>query len=99
MPEPNLPPLVVSLDEVEEVKAGMPELLDDIQARFMATCAKDVGGVDKPCYGLSEYDASVLVGEPGAPEFFEAVRAERERELELERGTCFWSVDVDVAEL
>lgn len=72
MPEPNLPPLRLTVEDVTQATHDMPELLDSIQDRLMAPVgAETMAG---PCYGLSEYDASVLVGEPGAPAYFEEVR-------------------------
>jgi aspartyl-tRNA(Asn)/glutamyl-tRNA(Gln) amidotransferase subunit B len=63
-PEPDLPPLVVAADWVEEIRASMPELPEARKQRFVAA------------YGLSEYDADVLVREiAGAGDYFEAVVA------------------------
>ncbi len=64
-PEPDLPPLVVTAEWIEQVRAAMPELPVARVDRFMQT------------YGLSAYDADVL-GRliPGAATYFEAsVRA------------------------
>ena len=47
-PEPDLPPLRVSQQEVDAIKAGMPELPGQLRKRFEAE------------YGLSSYDADVL---------------------------------------
>ncbi|RLL49531.1 Asp-tRNA(Asn)/Glu-tRNA(Gln) amidotransferase subunit GatB [Mariprofundus sp. EBB-1] len=47
-PEPDLPPLRVSQQEVDAIKAGMPELPGELRKRFEAE------------YGLSSYDADVL---------------------------------------
>jgi aspartyl-tRNA(Asn)/glutamyl-tRNA(Gln) amidotransferase subunit B len=49
-PEPDLPPLILSRDRVEVIRAKLPELPDARRQRF----------IDK--YGLSEYDASLLTG-------------------------------------
>ena len=64
-PEPDLPPLVVDRAWVDDIRARMPELPDARKQRFVAT------------YGLSDYDADVLVRLlPGAGDYFEAtVRA------------------------
>ena len=63
-PEPDLAPLVVDAALVDEMRASMPELPDARAARFMAA------------YGLSAYDADVLVKLiPGAAEYFEATVA------------------------
>jgi aspartyl-tRNA(Asn)/glutamyl-tRNA(Gln) amidotransferase subunit B len=47
-PEPDLPPLVLSREYVESIRARMPELPDARRERFLAS------------YGLSPYDADVL---------------------------------------
>ena len=60
-PDPDLVPLVLSAEEVAEIRAGLPELPDAKKARFMGE------------YGLSAYDAGVLVAEREAADYFEAV--------------------------
>jgi aspartyl-tRNA(Asn)/glutamyl-tRNA(Gln) amidotransferase subunit B len=47
-PEPDLPPLRVSQEEVDAIKAGMPELPGQLRRRFEIE------------FGLSPYDADVL---------------------------------------
>jgi len=47
-PEPDLPPLRISQQEVDAIKAGMPELPGQLRARFESE------------FGLSSYDADVL---------------------------------------
>ena len=47
-PEPGLPPLRVSQQEVDAIRAGMPELPGQLRKRFETE------------YGLSSYDADVL---------------------------------------
>ena len=47
-PEPDLPPLRISQQEVDAIKAGMPELPGQLRKRFETE------------YGLSSYDADVL---------------------------------------
>jgi aspartyl-tRNA(Asn)/glutamyl-tRNA(Gln) amidotransferase subunit B len=67
-PDPDLLPLELSQDFVNELKAELPELPDQKRARFMAEL------------GLSAYDASVLVAERESADFYEAVLAKlRER--------------------
>lgn len=58
-PEPDLQPLVVSADFIEQVKREMPELPDSMRDRFI-----DV-------YELSYADASQLVAERDLAEYFE----------------------------
>ena len=64
-PEPDLPPLVVSAAWIASARDAMPELPDARQARFIAA------------YGLSEYDANLLVRliAGGADYFEETVKA------------------------
>ena len=68
-PDPDLLPLVLDPAWVEELRRALPELPDAKKARFM----KD--------YGLSAYDAGVLVGERDTAEFFETVAAGRDAKL------------------
>ncbi|MCS6874082.1 MAG: Asp-tRNA(Asn)/Glu-tRNA(Gln) amidotransferase subunit GatB [Pyrinomonadaceae bacterium] len=58
-PEPDLPPLIVSEEWIEQIKSEMPELPDDMRDRFMKE------------YGLSFADASLLVSEKSLAEFYE----------------------------
>jgi aspartyl-tRNA(Asn)/glutamyl-tRNA(Gln) amidotransferase subunit B len=59
-PEPDLPPLRVPPDLVEKVKTGMPELPDARRSRYVAE------------FGLSPYEAGVLIGEREVADYFEA---------------------------
>ncbi len=58
-PEPDLPPLNLEPVWIEEVKASLPELPDVKRDRFIAK------------YGLSRYDASVLVEDQAVADYFE----------------------------
>jgi aspartyl-tRNA(Asn)/glutamyl-tRNA(Gln) amidotransferase subunit B len=58
-PEPDLVPVVVSKELIEEVKAEMPELPDERAERFVRM------------YGLPRYDAKVLVSSKHIADFFE----------------------------
>ena len=60
-PDPDLLPLEFDDAFVAELKAHLPELPDAKKARFIAE------------YGLSPYDASVLVAEREQADYFEAV--------------------------
>jgi aspartyl-tRNA(Asn)/glutamyl-tRNA(Gln) amidotransferase subunit B len=60
-PDPDLLPLEFSQIFVDELKAGLPELPDPKRSRFVAD------------YGLSPYDAGVLVAERESADFYEAV--------------------------
>jgi aspartyl-tRNA(Asn)/glutamyl-tRNA(Gln) amidotransferase subunit B len=59
-PEPDLPPLVLSREWVEGIRARLPELPDAKQDRFMEQ------------HGLSRYDASVLTAERPVADYFES---------------------------
>ncbi len=65
-PDPDLLPLVLHADFVEELKSHLPELPDEKKARFIAD------------YGLSPYDASVLVAERDTADYFEQVAKGRD---------------------
>ncbi|MCK1742628.1 Asp-tRNA(Asn)/Glu-tRNA(Gln) amidotransferase subunit GatB [Bradyrhizobium sp. 139] len=60
-PDPDLLPLEFSQAFVDELKAELPELPDQKKARFVAD------------FGLSAYDASVLVAERESAVFYETV--------------------------
>ncbi len=60
-PDPDLLPLVLTQAEVDAIAANLPELPDDKKARLMSE------------YGLSAYDASVLVGERARADYYEEV--------------------------
>ena len=60
-PEPDLPPLTFTPEQVEEVRAALPELPDARRDRFIAE------------YGLSPYDASQLVTTQSMADYFERV--------------------------
>jgi aspartyl-tRNA(Asn)/glutamyl-tRNA(Gln) amidotransferase subunit B len=65
-PDPDLLPLVLDPAWVAQIRANLPELPDAKKARFIAQ------------YGLSAYDAGVLVAERASADFFEAVAAGRD---------------------
>jgi aspartyl-tRNA(Asn)/glutamyl-tRNA(Gln) amidotransferase subunit B len=65
-PDPDLLPLELTQAYVDGLKRDLPELPDAKRARFM----KD--------YGLSAYDADVLVAERESAEFFETVAKGRD---------------------
>lgn len=62
-PDPDLTPLILEKNWLEEIKSSLPELPDAKKARYMAD------------YSLSAYDASVLTAETENAEYFEAVLA------------------------
>lgn len=68
-PDPDLLPLVLDTAWVDSIRKTMPELPDDKKRRFITQ------------YGLSPYDAGVLVAERETAEFFEAVAKGRDGKL------------------
>src|ERR671910_2016663 len=65
-PDPDLLPLEFDQAYVDELGEHLPELPDAKKARFIAD------------YGLSSYDAGVLVGERASADYFEAVAKGRD---------------------
>lgn len=68
-PDPDLLPLVFSDDLVNEIKATLPELPDERKARYVGD------------FGLSPYDAGVLVAEKDTATYFEAVAEGRDAKM------------------
>jgi aspartyl-tRNA(Asn)/glutamyl-tRNA(Gln) amidotransferase subunit B len=60
-PEPDLLPLEITPAWVREIESRLPELPDQMRARFVEQ------------YGLSDYDAGVLVADRGLALFYEKV--------------------------
>jgi aspartyl-tRNA(Asn)/glutamyl-tRNA(Gln) amidotransferase subunit B len=58
-PEPDIPPLYIQDEMIEEIKKNMPELPNDRYLRYISD------------YNLSEYDASILVNDKKLSDFFE----------------------------
>jgi len=59
-PEPDLVPIVVSKEWIEEILASLPELPDGKKERFMSE------------YGLPDHDADFLTAEKATAQWFEA---------------------------
>ncbi|MFT3672111.1 MAG: Asp-tRNA(Asn)/Glu-tRNA(Gln) amidotransferase subunit GatB [Aestuariivirga sp.] len=68
-PDPDLLPLELEQGWVDGIAKALPELPDEKRARFV----KD--------YGLSAYDATVLVSERASADYFEAVAKGRDGKL------------------
>ncbi len=68
-PDPDLLPLELDAEEVEALKAALPELPDAKRERFMAD------------YGMTPYDAGVLVASRAAADYFEEVARGRDAKL------------------
>jgi aspartyl-tRNA(Asn)/glutamyl-tRNA(Gln) amidotransferase subunit B len=62
-PDPDLPPLVISQEWIDRVKAGMPELPAAMRERFIRD------------YGLPEYDSLILTSSQAMATYYEAVVA------------------------
>ncbi|MEE8385715.1 MAG: Asp-tRNA(Asn)/Glu-tRNA(Gln) amidotransferase subunit GatB, partial [Dehalococcoidia bacterium] len=62
-PEPDLPPILVDREWLEEIRAQMSELPDAKRARFLSE------------YGLSEYDVTLLIETPAKADYFQAAVA------------------------
>lgn len=63
MPEPDLPPIVTTEEEIEVFRKELPELPDARRARLEKE------------YGLSDYDAGILTSSRAMAEYFDAVIA------------------------
>ena len=68
-PDPDLLPLVFDQAFVDELKAGLPALPDEIKSNFINEM------------GLSAYDASILVSEKAIADFFKEVANGRDGKL------------------
>ena len=68
-PDPDLLPLELDPDWVEEIRRGLPELPDQKKARF------------EEDFGLSAYDAEVLVSEKENADYYERVVATADPKL------------------
>ncbi|MEM9750098.1 MAG: Asp-tRNA(Asn)/Glu-tRNA(Gln) amidotransferase subunit GatB [Pseudomonadota bacterium] len=68
-PDPDLLPLILEEAWVAEIRASLPELPDAKKARF------------KDAYGLSAYDAGVLVMDQAKAAYFEEVASGRDGKL------------------
>ena len=68
-PDPDLLPLVIPQAEVDELSAALPELPDQIRDRLTGE------------YGLSAYDAAVIIEERETATYYEAASDGRDRKL------------------
>jgi aspartyl-tRNA(Asn)/glutamyl-tRNA(Gln) amidotransferase subunit B len=68
-PEPDLTPLVLDPAWIKRIEAELPELPDAKKARFQSQ------------YGLSAYDAGVLISEQARADFYEAAAKGRDAKL------------------
>ena len=68
-PDPDLLPLELTQNWVDEIASSLPELPDAKKTRFMSE------------YGLSAYDAGILVAERETAQFFEQVAKGRDAKI------------------
>ena len=68
-PDPDLLPLVIEEAWIEDIRRSLPELPDDKRKRFMSE------------YGLSAYDAGILIAEQARADYFEAAAKGRDAKL------------------
>jgi len=68
-PDPDLLPLELEQAWIDEIKASLPELPDEKRRRFMSQ------------YGLSQYDAGVLISEQAKADYFEEAAKGRDAKL------------------
>ncbi|MEX0966031.1 MAG: Asp-tRNA(Asn)/Glu-tRNA(Gln) amidotransferase subunit GatB [Bacteroidia bacterium] len=66
-PEPDIPPIVISLEQISKVEETMPELPAALHEKFIAE------------YGLSEYDATILTSEKNFAHYFMEVIEDTEQ--------------------
>lgn len=59
LPDPDLPPVAISGEWIDSIRAGLPELQDAKRLRFVEQ------------YGIPEYDAGVLVTDRALADYFE----------------------------
>ncbi len=68
-PDPDLLPLELSDEQIERIRKTLPELPDEKKHRFMDE------------FGLSAYDASVLIAERPRADYYETVAKDRDAKL------------------
>ncbi len=68
-PDPDLLPLVLTQEYVDAIRATLPELPDQKKARYVAD------------FGLSPYDAGVLVAEKETTDYFEQLATKHDPKL------------------
>ena len=81
-PDPDLLPLVLDEAEIAEIRSNMPELPDAKKVRFIED------------FGLTPYDAGVLIAEEASAVYFEKVAAGRDAKL-----TANWVINELFAQL
>ena len=77
-PEPDLPPLVIDQARVERIRAELPELPAAKRARFESE------------YGLSRYDADLLVEDRAIADYFEQAVGHQKSEMRNPKSIANW---------
>ena len=83
-PEPDLPPLSITCDEVDALRSQLPELPDERRARFQSE------------YGLGDFEANLLTEEPSRADYFDqtiarlkdSLKRSRSSQLDHRRSVC-----------
>jgi aspartyl-tRNA(Asn)/glutamyl-tRNA(Gln) amidotransferase subunit B len=81
-PEPDLPPLIVSQERIQKVKASMPELPESKAARLINN------------YSLPEYDAKVITASRINSSYFEKLVKSLEGRVEPKAISNFFMTDI-----
>ena len=68
-PDPDLPPLVLNEDDIEKLRLKLPELPDQKKSRFIEE------------FGITAYDAEILVTEKYVSDFFEQIVKGRDSKI------------------
>ncbi|KLO23594.1 MULTISPECIES: Asp-tRNA(Asn)/Glu-tRNA(Gln) amidotransferase subunit GatB [unclassified Marinitoga] len=58
-PEPDIPPIIITKEKIDEIKNMMPEMIDEKSERFVKQ------------YKIKKYDADILAGDRELAEYFE----------------------------
>ena len=85
-PEPDLPPILISNEWVNKIRSEIPELPAKKKERYIGI------------FGLSDYDASVIIGDKESPLLFENTLLYLSESMDLEdaaKATANW-VNVDL---
>jgi len=77
-PEPDLPPLQIGREWVEQIRARMPELPDERRCRFIAE------------YKLSAYDAGLLTEDRPVADYFEQAVSAAQRKGITSKAIANW---------
>jgi aspartyl-tRNA(Asn)/glutamyl-tRNA(Gln) amidotransferase subunit B len=78
-PEPDLPPLVIDRERLERIRAELPELPAVRRARFESE------------YGLSRYDAELLVEDRAVADYFERAVGHQKPEIRNPKSIANWT--------